>query len=912
MNDFVIHYGVDTSEAIKKIRQLDKVNKQMAESLGKNFTKATSIVKTSLNKVSQTKGLKKVGKEFKEVTTEVFQAGTVIKTTNGKYKNFVQTLTVVDGKLKTTKGSLKDVTKQYTKTTKTTKKASKATKTYAQNVAFLAKRAITVIPIWLALRSAITGVINVFRNGIRDIASFDRILQKTRQNLQGTGEEIEKNFKTLKSQITALSIESGKSVEDITSAFQRFATVGFDFETSMTGAIESTKLAVTLFGDVEQNANALARAFRVLVDTSDGATSSSEQLQEISALLAVLWKDQAFEIDEMAGALERFAPVASIANFSMKQTIQVLAGLQTAGIRGTRAGRLLSTAVLQLNKNFDKLQTTLGLNINPQLTSTFDRLKLVVQEIGKLQRVDDLKATQVLQELFGGVRGAQVPASLATEFDNLIKVLSQDGDIAGFQKRYEDITTTTGILTEKFNNLNKEIGKTFLTSLVGAEDFNKALQKIIKGQEIISGKATGLSLFEAFKIVGTRNPVEAFFEIIDRQVKFLNKDLQDFEKNLKKAVGNNLDASGLKDLLTNFRAKIKFSKLGFDDKQIKQLEEELKEKLENLTENITQGKSTQLTIKPVISESQLEKLNNAIIKSELEQLRSQGALTSQLIERENRLEDIFGINRSLETSLDRQLDKERALSEEKRLQSELGNESLKLFRIAKESGTDVAKNIADVLSGETDFSSFIRRGGEAVDIFKDKFADIFEQQQALAFFKGDIVPGEAGLRGGTRITVPEEDRVRISDLPKISSSVLRQQALIAQQSLQTLTPEKLQALQAQRDTSQLIDLPTRQPTFTDRTAEVIGNAIAQTPIAGALTSKDLPTVSKSEVIFKVQFEGEKPVIFEGSKEDFAKFASEKIGKEVEEKISKDLINPGSKVSQANSNAINGNKQSNVL
>ena len=81
---------------------------------------------------------------------------------------------------------------------------------------------------------------------------------------------------------------------------------------------------------------------------------------------------------------------------------------------------------------------------------------------------------------------------------------------------------------------------------------------------------------------------------------------------------------------------------------------------------------------------------------------------------------------------------------------------MKLFDIAKTQGVNIAKQVSDVLSGSMDFSQFVRKGGAAVDIFKKEFSDIYEQQQAIAFFKGSSVPGEKALRGGSRIGIQED------------------------------------------------------------------------------------------------------------------------------------------------------------
>ena len=81
---------------------------------------------------------------------------------------------------------------------------------------------------------------------------------------------------------------------------------------------------------------------------------------------------------------------------------------------------------------------------------------------------------------------------------------------------------------------------------------------------------------------------------------------------------------------------------------------------------------------------------------------------------------------------------------------------MKLFRIAKEDGADVARKIGDVLSGKTDLSLFLKQGGKEAELFKKNFGNILEQQQAKAFFKGDVVPDIKGMQGGRQIDIQEQ------------------------------------------------------------------------------------------------------------------------------------------------------------
>jgi hypothetical protein len=218
-----------------------------------------------------------------------------------------------------------------------------------------------------------------------------------------------------------------------------------------------------------------------------------------------------------------------------------------------------------------------------------------------------------------------------------------------------------------------------------------------------------------------------------------------------KALNKNLKRSEITDLLsklTTFGA----NQLQIDPATFETMVTELQKIL-----NETPLEIEVTPIVPVegLSNEKRQEIANAILKDQLAQLKTRGATSSQLLQQETLLVKQLGISQKEAEILERQLATQRAIKEEKRLQNTLSSDSLKLFEIAQTQGVDVARQIGDVLAGNTDFDLFVRQGGIALDTFKQQFDDIFKQQQAQAFFKGDVVPGQAGLRGGSNIPIEE-------------------------------------------------------------------------------------------------------------------------------------------------------------
>jgi hypothetical protein len=174
-------------------------------------------------------------------------------------------------------------------------------------------------------------------------------------------------------------------------------------------------------------------------------------------------------------------------------------------------------------------------------------------------------------------------------------------------------------------------------------------------------------------------------------------------------------------------------------------------------------------------ETEIAKL---VLKSYTDRLHLQGALTSQiLIATQMRITQL-GIEEKAIDKLNRKLEIEKALSEEKRLQSRIGNDSLKLYDIAKTQGIEVARQIGEVLSGENDIASLSRRSDKtAFETFKTQFADLYKAKQGEMFFKGETLSGVQDLQGGWRIPIQEE-AIRKSTLALPESETQKLQRLV--------------------------------------------------------------------------------------------------------------------------------------
>jgi len=853
----VIRYIADTTSVKRSLVSLRLANMKIAKAFGEDFSKATKTYGQSLKDVTRVSG---------QLNNSVEKTTQNIKTADGRFGKLIQTTT-----------RMKDGNK---KVTTSFKEMDKSTASLGANVGRLMSRAALTIPIWLALRGAVMGTISAFKNSVAGIIKYDKALQKLKKNLQGTPEEITKNFNRARDAITRFAVETGKDTDAITNAIQRFATVGFDFETAMSAGFDATRLSILLFGEAEETANAFARSMRVLVTNTKDSAKTQEEIAEAMTLTSELYEVNAFVLKELNGGLEKFAGTAKTMGFTIAETITLLAALSTRGLNAERAGRLLRTTTQKLEMNLAKVASVLGIKVNPAVDRTFDVFVKVTNAISKLKSEAGTispAVSQAIGELFGGVRGGEPIRDLIADMGNVNeafdKFLSARPDIGKFRNDVEEMNDTLFRQVEIFHNLNKETGKAFITGVVQGDNFIDALDKINTRIAVAqkNSEKWGTTLIAAFQAIS----VFGWPVALERLLKFATKEQAGFQarfealgelagEGLKKGLSKTRLDDAIKEL-ARLRTDLRLSDVVKPDAEtLKGLDEienafikigsatELTaDNLEEVQKNLVNIASGAIQIEK--SFVNISKLNEIILKDVLTRMKSAGALNSELTKTEIKLRKQFNIQGEWNDEIERQLLLERQISEEKRLQSRFSSETAKVFRIAQEKGIEIAKQIGDALAGKISFNDFIRRGGEAVEIFKKDFADVFEQQQMEAFFSGGRVPGLPGLRGGGRIPIREEATQEIGFILK---ATLEQNRLMRKIFPGGVTQaQKIQEMQVARMNVALVNLPVGG----GRQERILSNALLQgrqaPAVPGQLTNASLQRyVTPPETRFDINFE----------------------------------------------------------
>ena len=483
--------ALDVSDKYLKLGKVQENVAITSSQLGTNFKNLSDINAKFSKELSGVGNITRiVGQNINEVSGNTARIGIVGQTTSGQFVQLKESLTKSsDGVQKVTR-SMSDMTGQFVKGNVEAAKGNKIFTNFSDNVKQLAGRALLTIPIWIALRGGIMGVFSAIQGGFRDLIAFDLALQKIRNNLQGTPQQVASDFKKMKNSITEASKATGVSTEEIAGAVKQFATLGFSASESLQGGLAATKLSIALFGDASNTAEAFAKALNILIDRSDGAKSSVDQMNEAFALTSQLEETNNFEIKNVTEALNKFGGTAAGVGLTMNQTLQILAALGTAGRSGSEGATLLSTAFNTLLKNLPNLSSKLGL-VTIAGESTFNTFRRIIDKIVELNNIPGGKQTAItaMSDIFGGARGIKIVQSLVAVKDILDANIKTLPNFEALNSKVARTLENESGQAKILGNSLKETGKSFVTAIMGGEDFT---QSLIKLNKIVGGLSASL------------------------------------------------------------------------------------------------------------------------------------------------------------------------------------------------------------------------------------------------------------------------------------------------------------------------------------------------------------------------------------------------------------------------------------
>jgi len=652
------------------------------------------------------------------------------------------------------------------------------------------RRAAIVAPVWLAVRAIMTGVIQIIRDGAKAWEEWDRQLIKTKATI--IADDIEVAFSRLKKTTEELSIATGTSLEKLTSVFYRFSTLGNPFEVAIAGEKEMINLAMVTGGDADDLARAFAFAFKLLGDSLDKSLTPAENMNDIAAKTAKIWSFNAFEANEFAKSLEYFVSTANTANISMYDMLSILTALSSAGFMGGRGGQNLRTTITKLTVDIGDLNALLGTNFNPNIQNTAD---ILYEVIGRLQQMikegNISRATNIIQQVFGGTRGGEPLKALAAVRDLLEKnrqIYRATGEEqiqinVDYAKRIEEVTASYSKQSDISRTLRTEIGRSFLAGVVGAQNYESALKNINTAMEFLLVLQNKFVELQSSKFAATfRNPIaqlmyaislmQAYYTVIQTRNGNINpQDIQNVLNNwesfqTQQLFGKRMFTEDLKTQLE--QARDEFYKEQATHKEplkvpVAFVDIKTGEEFSSVEEAFGKPQFTGISLDSPSQQIALK----GLVKYELDKLKIAGATEVQLTQANALLMKTLGIDQKQTDIWEQKLAIQQAINNEKMKELHLSNQTMAIFKVAQEYGVVTANRLAEFLTKPTlETYDILKRFPEALSALKKFFPNISEQIPAAEFF----------FRGrGQNIEIPERTLSRqIIDL----QTQLQQQVIV--------------------------------------------------------------------------------------------------------------------------------------
>jgi TP901 family phage tail tape measure protein len=653
--EYIIKYLSDISGAVKGAKELETINSNMAKKVQDQYGQVVRVLGQMPTQIKEIP----IRVDGKEAIKTIQTVGEVVQTSNGNFLQLSKTTTRVGNDLKITGTSVKDVTSQFVKTNLEAEKGNKVFTNFADNVKQLAGRALLTIPIWIALRGAIMGSFQAIGDGVKNLIAFDLALQKIRNNLSGTPQEVDAAFKKIRASITEASKATGISTEELAGAVKQFATLGFSANESLQGALGASKLSIALFGDASDTAEAFAKALNIMIDRSNGAKSAADQMNEAFALTSQLEQTNNFEIKSVTEALNKFAGTAAGVGLTMNQTLQILAALGTAGRTGSEGATLLSTSFNTLLKNLPQLSKSLGIVVG-EGESTFIIFRKILDKITELNNTPGGRnaAIEGISDIFGGARGIKIVQSLVAVKSILDANIAILPDFDALNAKVKRTLESESGQAKLLGNDLKEAGKSFIIAITGTEDFTSALQKLRAIVSLTSNAINGLasSINTIFSNPTTVGQITTNFI---KEIKNLDKQANASFLKILDGLKGNLAIPDLKVLIE----KVTLHQKSGDEPTIRLLAA-LRQQLKKQMEAGSIVVEPKIDIKPIISFSDQQKIAKQILEFKLNELKLNDASNVQLLVAKKLYTEQLGIVEDNIEKTQNKLALEQAINEE--------------------------------------------------------------------------------------------------------------------------------------------------------------------------------------------------------------------------------------------------------
>lgn len=360
------------------------------------------------------------------------------------------------------------------------KTASDASKSLGDQIAKAAQRALYTIPIWLALRTVVTGFFSTIQSGIKYLGDLDLAMRKARNVTQGVT-DMAGFMAKLQREMISLMTDTGKSVTELEEIYHQFAETGMDGETALGGMQVATKLAIATFSDSTEVAQTMVDLYRILGDTITDATMPMEKMQSIAGTFIQLWETNTGTQKEYNDALQNFMGLAKNFKLTANDVMTLSVVMHDFGQRGSTAGTQLKRAFQEMGKGIENVEQLTGMKLRGEQFNWMDVFLNLLEKIDEEMR--SMGTPQTLLSMFGersqmGVGGlAGGLAKLREELEKIRNVPLEE-KWAKVNEKFQTMNESVQTQEARMKVLKDEMVRGFISAIAGADSYLVALKRI--------------------------------------------------------------------------------------------------------------------------------------------------------------------------------------------------------------------------------------------------------------------------------------------------------------------------------------------------------------------------------------------------------------------------------------------------
>ena len=616
----------------------------------------------------------------------------------------------------------------------------------------MAKRALIVAPVWMAIRAALNLLINSLKESIKFMVDFQYALAQVKI----VGDISNEDMKKLSRGITELGTKFGGSLKETTDAMILWAQQGKNVN-EILELMEPTMKASTInqrsMKDTVEDLTAIMKSYHL----------EASQVMEVEDKITKIQLGHAISAKDLSEGLRRLAPAAAQYNLTLDQTIGLLTAIQTVTRdTGSVAGRGANTILNRLSKpaNVEKVQSISGTklfldeagNATNVITDKFKNQFEILDTLSK--KWDQLTVTQknnIITTIAGThqyVRGAAILTNWQEALDASKESLNSQG---ATQKAFGIFLETTTKKAEQLKNAWSQLSEVHegWVNKVASKVLDK-MRELVEDVTIVSntikdlGKDTPATRLTASEDTEVKKQAEKIAELarLQKEKEKNDKSSLEISRGLKKEETKLLEegfsAIGVKRKLKE-QLLADAAKSGFIDDKGGITDPDLRIKLKKLTDDISKEKNKQTRILDL----QKEKL---ILSDMLAMGANEIEIQQELIRLEHDRGERIG-------------DNSKELEEQVKLLQLLSEKSAKYSQELKNA---ISTNLKDVLNNKQDFNSFFANIGNTISnrlqtSLTDTISGEFLKATGLGKIFGDLnVEIESGFHTGA-----EEARMAI-------------------------------------------------------------------------------------------------------------------------------------------------------